>query len=122
MSDAKNGGQAFPSKKRVWRAGYATNDYEPVDGMTLRDYFIAHAPADPQPWFHPTIDDARPKTRWVGEDGKEYANIREAERECGDCFSNANEAAQDAWDAEVEKRRYIQWPAAWADAILKERK
>lgn len=41
MSKIKTGGPAFPSKKRVLRAGYATNDYEPVDGMTLRDYFVA---------------------------------------------------------------------------------
>jgi hypothetical protein len=32
------GGPAFPSKKRIQRAGYATQEFEPVDGMTLRDY------------------------------------------------------------------------------------
>ncbi len=30
---------AFPSQKRVHRAGYPTDDFEPVNGMTLRDYF-----------------------------------------------------------------------------------
>ena len=90
--------------------------------MSLRDYFIAHAPAEPQPWFHPEISGSRPRSRWIGEDGKEYANASEAERECGDCFSNANLEAQHAWDDELIKQRYIQWPAAWADAILKERK
>ena len=37
------GGPAFPSKKRIQRAGYATQEFEPVDGMTLRDYFAAKA-------------------------------------------------------------------------------
>jgi hypothetical protein len=39
----KTGGPAFPSKKRIQRAGYATQEFEPVDGMTLRDYFAAKA-------------------------------------------------------------------------------
>lgn len=37
------GGPAFPSKRRVMRDGYATQDFEPVSGMTLRDYFAAKA-------------------------------------------------------------------------------
>jgi hypothetical protein len=40
---AEKGGPAFPSKKRIQRAGYATQEFEPVDGMTLRDYFAAKA-------------------------------------------------------------------------------
>ena len=37
------GGPAFPTKRRVQRDGYLTNEYEPVGGMTLRDYFAAKA-------------------------------------------------------------------------------
>jgi hypothetical protein len=37
------GGPAFPSKKRIQRMGYTTQEFEPVDGMTLRDYFAAKA-------------------------------------------------------------------------------
>lgn len=43
MSNKDTGGPAFPTKKRVYRAGYATNEFEPVGGMTLRDYFAAKA-------------------------------------------------------------------------------
>ena len=43
MSTVETGGPAFPSKKRVYRAGYETNEFEPVDGMMLRDYFAARA-------------------------------------------------------------------------------
>ena len=32
---------AFPSQKRKYLAGYATDKFEPVDGMALRDYFAA---------------------------------------------------------------------------------
>lgn len=37
------GGPAFPTKKRIYKAGYATADFEPISGMTLRDYFAAKA-------------------------------------------------------------------------------
>ena len=37
------GGPAFPSKRRVVRDGYITPEFEPVNGMTLRDYFAAKA-------------------------------------------------------------------------------
>ena len=43
MSAIDKGGPAFPSKRRVYRAGYETNEFEPVDGMSLRDYFAAKA-------------------------------------------------------------------------------
>lgn len=46
MSNKETGGPAFPSKKRVYRDGYPTNEFEPVGGMTLRDYFAAHANTD----------------------------------------------------------------------------
>ena len=41
--DKQTGGPAFPSKKRIYRAGYVTNEFEPIEGMTLRDYFAAKA-------------------------------------------------------------------------------
>jgi len=46
MSNTNTGGAAFPSKKRIYRAGYATAEFEPVEGMTLRDYFAAKASED----------------------------------------------------------------------------
>jgi hypothetical protein len=42
-ADTNTGGPAFPSKQRIYRAGYSTNEFEPVEGMTLRDYFAAKA-------------------------------------------------------------------------------
>jgi hypothetical protein len=37
------GGPAFPTKRRIQRAGYLTDEYEPCGGMSLRDYFAAKA-------------------------------------------------------------------------------
>lgn len=65
------------------------------NGMSLRDYFIAHAPAEPQPWFEPVMTTLRPPNP---------GNM------------------QNRWDYEYDKQRYIQWPAAWADAMLEARK
>lgn len=45
MNEINTGGPAFPSKKRIYKAGYATAEFEPVGGMTLRDYFAAKAMA-----------------------------------------------------------------------------
>lgn len=43
MSEPNNGGPAFPGTKRVYRAGYPTDEFEPANGMTIRDYFAAKA-------------------------------------------------------------------------------
>ena len=38
-----NNPPAFPQKRQIYRSGFATKEYEPVEGMTLRDYFAAKA-------------------------------------------------------------------------------
>ena len=43
MSNTEHGGPAFPGKKRIYVAGYASKEYESVPGMSLRDYFAAKA-------------------------------------------------------------------------------
>ena len=64
MSD-KTGGPAFPGERVVYRAGYATKETEPVAGMTLRDYYKAHAPI--------TVSDAITAIESTGE--KTYTGI-----------------------------------------------
>jgi len=71
-------------------------------GMSLRDYFIAHAPAYPQQWFLPEMP---PQPNEIIEDG---------------LCTNSNEIL--AYDREYDKQRYIQWPSAWADEQIKARK
>ncbi|PKL40915.1 MAG: hypothetical protein CVV44_04150 [Spirochaetae bacterium HGW-Spirochaetae-1] len=72
------------------------------DGMSLRDYFIAHAPAEPQPWFTPIMDIKRPQPHFDSS-------------RSGNCL---NRMALDSWDNEYDKQRHLQWPVAWADAML----
>lgn len=67
-----------------------------IEGMTLRDYFIAHAPAEPWGWFKPVMPPMTDNLLEMGFDGKCYL--------------------------EEERQRLIQWPAFWADTMLKDRK
>lgn len=101
-------------------------------GMTLRDYFMAHAPAEPQSWFLPVMPPA-PKVlraehiedRQIREDviRADHADS-DPETDAGMEFVRQRSEAQaqfDQWEAERKKQRYIQWPAAWADAMLDQR-
>lgn len=53
------GGQAFP-RTGYWTPGAKLSKTTPNEGMTLRDYFIAHAPHVPD-WFKPVMLKDRPK-------------------------------------------------------------
>lgn len=98
MSALKDGGSAFPIT--VHMEGH---DRYSEGGMSLRDYFAAHAPVEPQAWFTPGMDTPEP-TRPVG-----YADFAAFNGELS------------AWFNEQSKRRCTQWPYAWADAMLKAR-
>jgi len=121
-NEIKTGGPAFPYSSLApdnVAGGMSPTMYADCTGMTLRDYFIAHAPAEPQPWFQPVMPAECPPTVLMNEERTTtYANAIDAERECGDCFINVNEKTQAAWKAERNKQRYVQWAAAWADAML----
>lgn len=86
---------AFPARERT----------EPfmslTAGMTLRDYFAAHAPVEPTWTFDIKIDD-------LGE--APTKQIKEGWR-----------LKQNAYEAEIKKRRYAQWPYIYADVMLAER-
>jgi hypothetical protein len=103
-------------------------------GVSLRDYFIAHAPAEPQTWFQPVMPDA-PRLLSLSDapeavrdelqhsDYEEYMDPQDmtpasrawhAERE-------AARRAYGAWSAERTKQNLVQWPCAWADQMLKAR-
>lgn len=113
--------QAFP------RAGYGYKAEEvdrtvgacPVDGMTLRDYFAAHAPADPQSWFQPAMPD---KPKAPGPKPVEFTTYNESKLqvEVSPAAKKWRELqdAYDAWGAEYQRQLCIQWPYAWADAVL----
>lgn len=105
--------------------------------ITLRDYFIAHAPAEPQPWFKPVmplrplrpnfLKDLTPeqRLRWGQLD---YASDDLDEELADDPvladFVKRDQQAiraQHDHDIERAKQRYVQWPGAWASAMLAQR-
>jgi hypothetical protein len=114
VDDKDDGGSAFPS------AG--SKLAQKTAGMSLRDYFIAHAPAEPQSWFKPQMDEPRPTPLWTddSDETRTFETVSEAEVAC-DYYHDANERAIIQWDADYDKQRFIQWPIAWADAMLAER-
>ena len=103
------------------------------EGMTLHDYFMAHAPAEPQDWFMPVMPPCPivPSIASVANDGlrRELQDVHD-----GACDLITYQAAQwvgkreklveqqTIWQAEFRKQRCIQWPSAWADAMLEQRK
>lgn len=120
-----DGGAAFPMPGM---SGLPNDGFiygEP--GMSLRDYFIAHAPHEPQPWFVPTMNEPCPNSPRI-EDAPDHLRP-EVRAELMEDYSvhvgpeatewvRQRRAAVHAWTREQEKRRYTQWPAAWADEQL----
>lgn len=81
-------------------------------GMTLRDYFAAHAPGLIPDWFEPTVT-AKPEPI--------YHEGHSTEKDsCFECLPE-NWRERDRWTAEYQKQTFIQWPYAWADLMLAER-
>ncbi|URI11039.1 hypothetical protein MW290_18900 [Aquincola tertiaricarbonis] len=122
MSAINDGGPAFPAAGMTGR------------GLSLRDYFIAHAPVEPQPWFRPTmppapdipaLDQAPQEVREELEhsDYDEWldpADMSPAAR----AWHEQREAAKKTfavWSQEKNKQWLVQWPSAWADEMLKAR-
>lgn len=110
--------------------------YRCIQGMSLRDYFAAHAPAEPQTWFSPAMP-LKPSSPpylkdMTADERREYDGWRDAYLGAEDmtqprvrAYVEATEAArkaQAAWNAENIKRTCVQWPYAWADAVLEARK
>ncbi len=106
---------------------------EAAVGMTLRDYYIAHAPVEPQDWFKPKMDFPRPLIPdWsrvqdpvLREELIQCVNL-DVDAESAKAIEWLDQRAtiaaeQLTWDDEFSKKRYTQWPAAWADEMLNAR-
>lgn len=124
----KPNAQVIGTPGRTHEFGYA----EGTEGMTIRQYFMAHAPAEPQQWFKPVVG-PRPtmpdkykeltfeqQKLWADLEG-EFADDRTVDGYAVNAFDykwrQAREACE-AYDAEYVRQRYAQWPAVWADAVL----
>lgn len=73
-------------------------------GLSVRDYFAAHAPVLCPRWFAPKMETDRPKPEHSPIDGLVE-----------------NSADLDSWNEESMKEASRQWPYAWADMMLAER-
>lgn len=90
-------------------------------GMSLRAYFAAHAPAEPQPWFRPVLP---PEPKFQGDEPKfigdpatfskkDRARYDDLQRRIGE-----HRNAQIAWTTECGRAAAAQWPWAWGDLVL----
>lgn len=91
-------------------------ELQSIEGMTLRDYFAAHAPRTPREWFKPLMDTPRPEVIVDHESTSAQIYPNEIWR-----WDLVNEKELRLWDVEYETRLHMQWPYAYADAMLKAR-
>jgi hypothetical protein len=80
----------------------------PASLMTLRDYFAAHAPEQRATWFEPTMA-PRPTPEWP-DDQQRFEQ------------DPLNWEALRDYDAEKNRQYELQWPYAYATAMIAERK
>ena len=125
MGTKDTGGPAFPIPLNP---GEGYKIYQYGDGMTLRDYFMAHAPAVPQQWFIPNMPPCPvvPSAMSLpfGELRDELLNGDDWKtQEASDWLVERDriEVLQSDWQIEFRKQLCVQWPAAWADAMLEQR-
>ncbi len=87
-----------------------------------RDFFAAHAPAEPAHWFVPKNV---PDPPYWAEHSKNptphgCTAIKNHCEKCDEYFVReaAFKAEQDRRASDYELARYVQWPWAWADAVI----
>lgn len=81
--------------------------------ISLFAYFMAHAPAEPQPWFEPSMC-APPKEdpRWQFCEGCKADSDCEHNAQCDEI--QAFRVQFKAWQKRRDAELLLQWPAAWA--------
>lgn len=141
MADIKDGGPAFPRITAIQdplsmhHVHPKWSEVRSADGMSLRDYFIAHAPVEPQDWFKVADLPAKPTAPvhpndWTAQEREAIAGLREGFLKVDMVTGRAltywldktvYEKALRAWGTECMRLRAVQWPGAWADAQLAER-
>ena len=95
---------------------YFDKDQAAMYTMTLRDYFAAHAPKEPQGWFVPNLRGISTPT--VGfKTLKKIVHSSASQDEKNEAVNELNRRK-----AIAAAERQKQWPYAWADMMLIERK
>ena len=104
----KTGGPAFPIPGEFLGEDRTT-------GMSLRDYFAAHAPREMWGWYAPTMPQPRPEPLYDHDHRNGSGCLTQWE-----CIA-VNRDELDAYDDERRKQWDVQWPYFYADAMLIER-
>ena len=116
--EVQGGDAAYPVIESVlWEPSEYGADVKTKGGLTKREYFVAHAPAEPAPWFNPVVAPFPPLA----------AHLRFCQS-CKDgmvCDGTANcqeitewRKGNEKWAANFNKQKYIRWPIAWADEMI----
>ncbi|SER36937.1 MULTISPECIES: hypothetical protein [Pseudomonas] len=109
--------QAYPNRPTHPAFPNQTTDGSDKDaGMSLLAYFMAHAPAEPQPWFKPEPDEPEPMPYIDGSDAPRPERYTSADATIP---NRANHAHVD-WKRRLDRARYVQWPRAWALAQIEQ--
>jgi hypothetical protein len=122
--------------------GDAPPAVEPTDVVTLRDRFAVNAPSEPAQWFEPFMEDPEPEIPqgsewceskglgdkyWEGYQGISFLDIDWIERSQPNLVLEARQFAEGQgsairgageWRQEAQKRTAVQWPYAYADAVI----
>lgn len=104
-----DGGPAFPTTNY-----YDERPYGITDGISTRDYFAAHAPKHYASWFSPVMA-PRPLPKYDHEHPSDRCGFDTA-------CDPVNGEELSAYDDERRAQYERQWPYAYADAMLIERK
>lgn len=133
---ADNGGPAFPVLPPLGPDGTGAVGYPYAwGGMTLRDYFVAHAPTEIPAWFRPQVPSLGPKPaiptgltqaehmERIGydEDVLRAEDIREPRVRKWAEDMDAWIKERDHHEALRLRERTLQWPNFWADEMLRRR-
>lgn len=101
-----DGGPAFPRPMGMLEESTGTTLDRGEWGISLHDYFVAHAPA--QQWgFDVFMAEPKPRLEETAPETPERALALQTRA---------------LWDDEWEKQRALQWPHVWADAMLAEKR
>lgn len=103
-----------------------------------RLYLMAHAPAEPQPWFQPKLAfgvyppvapnapaDPTPEERIELEGLSDFLGVEDCKQPRVREFAErtaTHRVLMRQYTVRMAYLRLAQWPAAWADAVLKESK
>jgi hypothetical protein len=77
-------------------------------GMTRREYYAAHAPAEIPKWFTPSLDElgSKPEAKWIPDT-----------EEGGEKIANWDE--RNDWEIKAEIERYFQWREYYASKMCR---